>query len=108
MCLLLDAVLARVKPNWTQIIWSTIQRGGRAGGWGRQKQIKQILKSSWQLNKTAPKGCLSWLGVQAFGLPLSVFWLCSCPGFHGAFISLPAAPVGAGVITTDTKRKRQP
>lgn len=33
VCLLLEAVLARVKPNWTQIIWSTIQRGGRVGGW---------------------------------------------------------------------------
>lgn len=33
VCLLLDAVLARVKPNWTQIIWSSNQRGGRVGGW---------------------------------------------------------------------------
>lgn len=32
-------------------------------GLGKAEQIKQILKSSWQLNKRAAKGCLSWLGV---------------------------------------------
>lgn len=71
---------------------------------GKAEQIKQILKSSWQRNKTAPNGCLSWLGVQALA-PFFLFLALFTSWFHSAFISLPASPIGAGQIITDTQEE---
>lgn len=74
-------------------------------------QIKRILKSSWQLVKMGREAvCHGWAFERwpvcfvffLLVVSLLVSW------FHGAFISLPDAPTGACVNTTDTERKRQP
>lgn len=44
---LLDAAVTRAKPSWTQIIWSTIQRGGGGcvcvGGWADKTNPRKLL-----------------------------------------------------------------
>lgn len=73
---------------------------------GKAEQIKRILKSSWQLNKTAPKAVCHGMVFKHWP-PLSV------SGFVRVLVSrrlsspFPASPIGACVITTDTKRRKQ-
>lgn len=81
MCLLLDAVLTLVKQNWTQIVWSTIHS---VGGW-EAEQIKQILKSSWQLNKTDPKAV-------CHGLVFKRWLRLSVSGFVRVLVSVLSSP----------------
>ena len=72
---------------------------------GKAEQIKRILKSSWQLNKTAPKAvCHGMVFKRWPPLSASVFVHVLVSVLSSPTLS---SPIGACVITTDTKRKRR-